>query len=350
MILLRRQSDAVCCPSPAGFTLVELMVVMVVLALLAALTLSGLAGVRDRAKADKTRSTIRKLHEIIVPHYESYLTRRITARDTSPFAKFDPSAKRFVASGSDKSSTMPAANRLWGLRLLMTLEMPDQWNDVAPTSAVPTWAVTAPVKRYASLKNSGSPSPAYEGAECLAMIVMRGGFDENLIESFRSDEMGDVDGDRFPEFLDGWGKPIGFIRWPIGFQSPVQPQDASVNPDPFDPLRRSSPEAFPSTSSPQADYGVTPLIYSGGPSAALDAPPSGSSATTPFYADYLAASDIPSSASWVTTLTRPSAGPLLDAGIVPSLRSITSGTLGPGSVKNAGAARDNITNFDLLTK
>jgi prepilin-type N-terminal cleavage/methylation domain-containing protein len=349
MIWLRRQFDAVRCPSPAGFTLVELMVVMVVLALLAALTLSGLAGVRDRAKADKTRSTIRKLHEIIVPHYESYLTRRITARPVSPAMSFDPATKRFAATGSTlTSSTAAAANRLWGLRLLMALEMPDQWSDVAPTSVVPTWAVTAPVKRYAALKNAGFPSPAYEGAECLAMIVMRGGFDENLIESFRSDEIGDVDGDRFPEFLDGWGKPIGFIRWPVGFQSPVQPQDASVNPDPFDPLRRSSPEAFPS--SPQADYGVTPLIYSGGPSAALDAPPSGSSATTPFYADYLAASDIPSSASWVTTLTRPSAGPLLDAGIVPSLRSITSGTLGPGSAKNAGAARDNITNFDLLTK
>ena len=349
MIRFSRQSDTVRYPSPVGFTLVELMVVMVVLALLAALTLSGLAGVRDRAKADKTRSTIRKLHEIIVPHYESYLTRRITARETSPFTKFDPSAKRFVASGSDKSSTMPAANRLWGLRLMMTLEMPDQWSDVAPTSAVPTWAVTAPVKRYAALWAAGSPSAAYEGAECLAMIVTRGGFDENLVESFRADEIGDVDGDRYPEFLDGWGKPIGFIRWPVGFQSPVQPQDAAVNPDPFDPLRRSSPVAFPSA--PQADYGVTPLIYSGGPSAALDVPPSGSSATTPFYADYVAASDISSSASWVKTLVRPSAAALLDDGLVPSIRSIISGTLGPpGSVKNVGAARDNITNFDLLSK
>jgi prepilin-type N-terminal cleavage/methylation domain-containing protein len=349
MIRLSRHSDAVRCASPAGFTLVELMVVMVVLALLAALTLSGLAGVRDRAKADKTRSTIRKLHEIIVPHYESYLTRRITARPASPATSFDPATKRFAATGSTiTSSTAAAANRLWGLRLLMALEMPDQWSDVAPTSVVPTWAVTAPVKRYAALKNAGSPSPAYEGAECLAMIVMRGGFDDNMIESFRTDEIADVDGDRFPEFLDGWGKPIGFIRWPVGFQSPVQPQNASVNPDPFDPLRRSSPEAFPSA--PQTDYGVTPLIYSGGPTAALDAPPSGSSATTPFYADYLAASDVSSSASWVTTLTRPSAGPLLDTGVVPSTRSITSDTLGPGSVKNAGAARDNITNFDLLTK
>ena len=349
MIRFSQQSDTVRYPSPVGFTLVELMVVMVVLALLAALTLSGLAGVRDRAKADKTRSTIRKLHEIIVPHYESYLTRRITARETSPFAKFDPSAKRFVASGSGKSSTMPAANRLWGLRLMMTLEMPDQWSDVAPTSAVPTWAVTAPVKRYAALKNSGSPSAAYEGAECLAMIVTRGGFDENLVESFRADEIGDVDGDRYPEFLDGWGKPIGFIRWPVGFQSPVQPQDAAVNPDPFDPLRRSSPVAFPSA--PQADYGVTPLIYSGGPTAALDEIPSGSSATTPFYADYVAASDSTSSVPWIETLVRPSADELLDDGLVPSIRSIISGTLGPpGSVKNVGAARDNITNFDLLSK
>jgi prepilin-type N-terminal cleavage/methylation domain-containing protein len=352
MIRFSQQSDTVRCPSPAGFTLVELMVVMVVLALLAALTLSGLAGVRDRAKADKTRSTIRKLHEIIVPHYESYLTRRVPQRPSSPASVWNTGVtpNRFAPSGSPiTSSTSAATNRLWGLRLLMTLEMPDQWRDVAPTATLPSWAITAPVKRYAALKTAGTaPSTAYEGAECLAMIVLRGGFDPDLVELFRSDELGDLDGDRHPEFLDGWGKPIGFIRWPVGFQSPVQSQDAAVNPDPFDPMRRSNPEAFPSAS--QADYGVTPLIYSGGPSAALDASPSGSSATTPFYADYVAASDIPASASWVTTLTRPSATPLLDAGAVPSIRAITSGTLGPGSVKDIRAARDNITNFDFLTK
>ena len=56
-------------PSRNGFTLVELMVVIVIISILSALTLSGLAGARQRAKIDKTKSTIRKLHEIVIPQY-----------------------------------------------------------------------------------------------------------------------------------------------------------------------------------------------------------------------------------------------------------------------------------------
>ncbi|MEM1305264.1 MAG: hypothetical protein AAGG46_10225, partial [Planctomycetota bacterium] len=33
---------------------------------------------------------------------------------------------------------------------------------------------------------------------------------------------GDTDGDGAPEFLDGWGNPIQFLRWAPGFQSPAQ--------------------------------------------------------------------------------------------------------------------------------
>ena len=29
--------------------------------------------------------------------------------------------------------------------------------------------------------------------------------------------IGDTDDDGAPEFLDGWGRPIEFIRWPTGF-------------------------------------------------------------------------------------------------------------------------------------
>jgi prepilin-type N-terminal cleavage/methylation domain-containing protein len=338
----------------AGFTLVELMVVLVVLAILAALTLTGIAGVRDRSKADKTRTTIRKINDIILPQYESYLTRRVPQRASAPTSvsvwNGGMTPKRFISSGTITSSTSTATNRLWGLRLLMTLEMPDQWSDVAPTAPLPNWAITAPVKRYAALKTSGTvaPSTAYEGAECLAMIVLRGGFDPDLVELFRGDELGDLDGDRHPEFLDGWGRPIGFIRWPVGFESPLQPQDASLNPDPFDPQRRSAAMTFPPGN--DRDYGVTPLIYSGGAGAALVPPVTDPAGTTPTYGGYYAATDISPSASWVSSLAGPPLPSILASGSAPSLRTITSGTLGPGTAFDAQAIRDNITNFDLMKK
>lgn len=337
---------------PAGFTLVELMVVLVVLAMLAALTLSGLSGARERAKADKTRSTIRKIHEIVIPHYESYLSRRV--RSQGVVGTLTWKGTRFAPPSDPpptvSSSAVPAANRLWGLRVLSVLEMPDQWADVAPNPtfpnlAIPTWAVTSPVKRFASMKTASPPTTAYEGAECLAMIVMRGGLGSDVVESFRADEVGDVDKDRHPEFLDGWGKPISFIRWPVGFVSPVLSRNVVTSPDPFDPMRLSGTVAYPNGD--QTDYGVYPLIYSGGGDNAMQISETGTSATSPNYAGYAAAPDV--TGSQLIQLGT-GTGSITIPVPVPSNRLVTSGTLRPGSAVDQTAVRDNITNYDLLKK
>lgn len=36
-------------------------------------------------------------------------------------------------------------------------------------------------------------------------------------DDFRDNEVRDTDGDGLPEFIDAWGEPIQFYRWPIGF-------------------------------------------------------------------------------------------------------------------------------------
>lgn len=343
-------------PAPGGprraFTLIELVVVIVILSILAGLTLSGLAGARQRAKIDKTRSTIRKLHEIVIPIYESYVEKR-----------YSP-----IATVADKKTTIAAKQLCWK-RMLMTLDMPDQWADVglpAFGSSVISVGYTpsAASLRYAAIK-SGLPnlSPAYESAECLQMIVVRGGFAPDAVEQFRSDEIGDFDKDGAPEFLDGWGRPISFIRWPAGADwSVVQQTAANVAsavaagtlpagskpaPDPMDPLKVTA-DSPNDTNSPY-DTALIPLIYSGGPNSALDEP-------TPTGGDYglttsrmVAASGWlqgvdPNSGSFVTQLSsalgktrRPSSPPW-------------AGSVNPSNTAATRAARDNITNHDLVTK
>ena len=296
-----------------GFTLVELMVVLVIISILSSLMLAGLAGTRQRAKIDKTKSTIRKLHEIVVPQYESYLTRRVSA------------------SGADRTALAKA--KLGAIRLLMTQELPDLWSDVYDTRAAATAAgAPAAARSHAAFKYSLSTAAGtqwasnrdkYQGAECLAMAVTRGGFSANAIESFRSDELGDIDEDGAPEFWDGWGRPIAFIRWPAGFSSPIQPQDATLNPDPFDPFKVSTAIAYPSI--PQVDYGVTPLIYSPGPDEATNDPLGGSSG----YG--LSGGPV----SWIAS------APILTTRL---------GSTPAGVVSDAAAARDNLTNHDLMSK
>jgi prepilin-type N-terminal cleavage/methylation domain-containing protein len=243
--------------SRQGFTLVELMVVLVIIGLLASLTLAGLAGVRLRAKVDKTKSTIRKIHELVVPHYEGLVRRRVSMKPpvTGPTIQFE---------------------RLRRIRTLAMFEMPDSWQDVAvsgttnsgelPSSAIiPSYAWNGVTRGYgayqqAILAQSGPGfRTTYPSSECLYMIVSRGLGEPDVMEQFRADEIGDVDQDGAPEFIDGWRRPIAFMRWPIGLVSAIQPvppiPPGPDDPhDPFDPLRLEA-NAFP----------LTPLIYSAGP-------------------------------------------------------------------------------------
>jgi prepilin-type N-terminal cleavage/methylation domain-containing protein len=243
-------------PVRRAFTLVELMVVIVIIAILSSLTLAGLSGVRQRAREDKTKSTIRKIDAVIRPMYDSYRTRRVqVSHNVQPH--------------------VAAEEKLRFLRRLMVYEMPDSWEDVPsladyldtdPTSEFGhhTWLRTATVRRYVQTKQLLAPSANYESAECLHMIISVGGFEPDALEFFRPDEIGDIDKDGAPEFWDGWGRPIAFFRWAPGFSSPlslVQNSDPTQAHDPMDPWGR-DPNGF----------ALIPLIFSAGPDESTNDP------------------------------------------------------------------------------
>jgi|694.fasta_scaffold09352_4 prepilin-type N-terminal cleavage/methylation domain-containing protein len=288
----RLSGRAPCLRGGSGFTLVELMVVATVIAILATLSAAGLAATRQRVRAEKTRNTIRKLHEIIVGHHESYLRRRVP----------------FTASATDHRAN--GAAKLEAVRRLMVYEMPDCWADVAAsatavTDTLPAYLQTGPVLGYPGSRPV-SIAPALEGAECLYMIVSRGGIEPDLMEQFRSDEIGDTNGNGAPEFLDGWGNPIGFIRWAPGFAGSVLQKPDAVNfHDPFDPQRNDV-----------AGYALVPLIVSAGPDGLVG---------------------INLSTGWLSATNL--------ASLVTISPQFTFGT-----VDGSTASLDNITNHDLVTK
>jgi len=161
------------------------MVVMVIITILASLSLAGMAGARQRAKIEKTRSTIRKIDSVIRPMFDSYRTRRVSVTATT-------------------NTKVNAQNVLLAKRDLMLREMPDTPSDVMTVSdfsSLPGYIT------YRSGKNGDNGS-----AECLYMILARSGFDPEALESFRAEEIGDKDADGAPEFIDGWGNPIIFLR------------------------------------------------------------------------------------------------------------------------------------------
>lgn len=286
--------------SLSAFTLMELMVTLVIIAILLSLSLAGLTGVRHRTKIGSTQSTLRKLNDAIVAHYDSYVSRRIPALGASPVAV--------------------ATDRLGKLRLLLVREMPDSWEDVFANPLTVTslgpgndYLKTGPVRTYAAFKASISPSADFGNAECLHMIISRSGFDSSWMEMFRDDETGDTDRDNAREFRDAWNRPIRYIRWAPGFASPIQQLDT---PDPLDPLLLSGTPGNP-------DPRLVPLIFSSGPDGATAAnPEDGYGITGPPATGWAAFAPI--------LTTRP-----------PAITPL------PGSVSNPRAAQDNITSHDL---
>jgi prepilin-type N-terminal cleavage/methylation domain-containing protein len=318
--------------SHKAFTLVELLVVIVILSILASLSLAGLAGARQRAKADKTRSTIRKIDAVIRPMYDSFTTRRTTN----------------------------AANALTLLvtkRTLLQYEMPDKWSEVpgsdAEYNALTAVAKTATVRAYKTFRSAQATiSPAYGPAECLYMVVARSGFEPDALEMFRADEIGDTDlalngtsrGDGAPEFVDGWGRPIAFMRWAPGWSQDAAPVNISIASQWSATVQSTTAVTLPRRLSPLqiADrinyhdpldpsrvdanaYALVPLIYSAGPDGALDSPDAFSG----------------------TTMLTPGYGLLPPA--LPNMADLCgfSGTAPNGSPDTTAAYADNITNHDL---
>lgn len=254
-----------CSLSRRGFTLTELLVVISIIGMLAGMSLGALYSARESARVQKTKGTITKLDRIIQAKYAEFQTRRL------------PIANRRLP------PRVMAELKLQVLREIIRMEMPDRLNDLvyprSPTGTGQTlaeidatfdvWApegssvgVTEKLRRTAKARNIfrrvagnsaffASTDPNYASAECLYLIVAS---DPEAREQFKPDEIGDVDGDGVPEFLDAWGMPIKFIRWAPALKSEMQTQDVENDHDPFDP-RRIDTLAFR----------LVPYIYSAGP-------------------------------------------------------------------------------------
>ncbi len=240
--------------NPRGFTLVELLVVIVILAILSSMVLIAIGNTQASARIARTQTTIAKLDALIMAKWETYQTRRVPLKPT----------------GSDRMNN--AKTRVNALREIMRLELPDQHADITTEPTVMSASSRPAVsKAYLKRYNLSTKTTEREGAECLYLIVAHGLNDPDALSQFNESEIGDFDGDKLPEFLDGWGQPISFIRWAPGFISPIHNTDAVKNHDPFDPMNQFSNA-----------YALYPLILSGGPDKTYDIQNGRSSINDPY--------------------------------------------------------------------
>lgn len=289
-----------------GFTLVELLVTITIIAMLAALVFGAMQAARESGREAKTRATILKLHKIVMAKYESYRTRRVPI-DVAAYCKVNANAFGYsLDKNGEPTAEARARARLNALRDLMRMELPDRWSDVTDgplilvdySSNPPQKIVPAVTQRYYAIyqdavarRQSVLDIINWGDAKLLYQIVMS---NPETAAQFRTDEIGFADSTGIPVFIDGWGHPIRFIRWPVGLvpwgqlphiaarggkptgnngEAPIdysppsnlQSGDPSLAPDPFDTMAVDR-DAFTG----KKRYALYPLIVSAGPDGIYD--------------------------------------------------------------------------------
>jgi prepilin-type N-terminal cleavage/methylation domain-containing protein len=201
-----------------GFTLIELLVVMAIISLLSAALLVALTELQASTKKGRCQQQIKKIDQLIMRHWNQLLHK--------------PLAIQFNSLGPTPSQLNINARKLQILiarRELMRLEMPDRITDITDNPVVfpggfqmQLPATTATFRRKvaynATIGNTWNEQN--QGAECLYLILsVMQDRDSSALDFFFPGEIGDTDSDGMPEILDGFGQPIGFLRWAPGISA-----------------------------------------------------------------------------------------------------------------------------------
>ena len=228
-------------PIRRGFTLVEILVVLVILGIMGSMVLVALNGVTTSARAARTRTIIATCDSVVQQLYEDTKYRALSIEVPS----------LYMSLGSDEVGREVLASEAGRVRLVMVRDLqrqiiPERYSDlvdgvnvtaacnlvmidssdnVVGTRSNPASRNTMPVSwqedgKLLAMRDRlpGTQTVEHQGAECLYLIMATtylGG--TPAIDNIPEPNIGDTDGDGAPEILDGWGQPLGLLRWPVGF-------------------------------------------------------------------------------------------------------------------------------------
>ena len=257
-----------------AFTLIELLVVISIIGFMSGMFLVAYRGASQESNVQKTRTTIQKISEVLNARMEEYASLPIALQNITLPGPIPGSA---VAAGSATNYEPPTflleRARLLSVRELIVLEMPDHpddlrwsqkwaatanrstpayWNGltktlstglyvpVPPAAPSPVFVknrATARVRGLVQRLSSGFvPIPNWEdnnaNAELLFLIIEDSDLNgSSAIELFGKSEVGDTDGDGLNEFIDAFGNPIQWIRWPSGYEGVALYHPDMLGPD-----------------------------------------------------------------------------------------------------------------------
>lgn len=235
-----------------GFTLIELLVVLGIIAFLASVLGVTINGFLTSAKEAQTLATLRKIDGLISERQQA-LTQFFDSRE---FRKRVDVFHESLKDGDPTNGYPPLVeiardfSVIIGKKELLRESLPQRFAEmidvqdgtgaiVAGGDGIPDqiqrdeaygvvrWGVDpadSVLKPWEDTNGDGVAnagdsfhSPETESAELLYLALTKFeqyGIPPASVDDFSTAEIADTDGDGLPEFVDGWGEPLRFYRWP----------------------------------------------------------------------------------------------------------------------------------------
>ncbi len=257
-----------------GFTLLELLIVVAIIGTLMSLSVVVMYGFVNQAEEEATSATIQKINRMLEERIEAFdrafkgTRKDVAIRDMRALLA-DPDLNGDQADGI--FGVKDAVVEILAKKALFRLEFPQRLEErlafektgaplvsglpnsmylaicapaararlgLADTVALNDPAIVAEVAARFAL---GASSPETESSELLYFALLKSGsYGAAAVDSdrFTENEVRDTDGDGLPEFIDAWGQPLRYYRWPtrlIDTDPPVPFQpDLTLPDDPTD--------------------------------------------------------------------------------------------------------------------
>ena len=189
-----------------GFTMIELLIVIGLIVFLMTLSIGVLRNALGSAKERATLATITKINGLVQQRVDAF-SRAMERSNLEPgiqqmLAKMNPSNRN--------NKAMRRANEVMVKKDYFRFRFPQNFEEknllVSPPSGV-TITAAMMAKHKATTQSAALLYWLLTQSEVYGVAPV----DES---AFGSAEIKDTDGDGLLEFVDGWGRPLQFYRWP----------------------------------------------------------------------------------------------------------------------------------------
>lgn len=254
-----------------GFTLIELLMVVAIIGILLTLSVVVMFGITDQASEEATITTLQKVNRLLELRIESFdrafpgisqnweiafighVAREAAAREGVPEPRVRALLQKFAADspvwsilGKKAAFRFEFPQRME--ELLAGAPFDNDNNTITNTNTIPDnleFRLLRPIAAQQLRTETGAEPTVSditirtdelwvkhnldrksESSELLYFFLFyAGNFGSVEVsqDDFKETEIGDTDGDGLPEFIDAWGQPLRFYRWPTRLIDPGLP-------------------------------------------------------------------------------------------------------------------------------